>query len=94
METGVKDFSNFSSACLSWPLIEFILEEAALDRAVKQDDPPGGPQADTFGEVRAAGEEIGGVAGAALLHDIADLPVKRFQLFFLAEPPPVWRVKE
>ena len=74
--------------------IEFIFEEAALNGPVEQDDPPGSLQTDTFGEVRTAGEEIGGVAGAALFHNIADFPVKRFQLIFLAEPPPVWRVEE
>lgn len=77
-------FCNKTALLSVIPSIELILEQPALDWAVEQDDPPGSPQAHTFGELRAAGEEIGGVAGTALFHDIADLPVERFQFIFLA----------
>jgi hypothetical protein len=52
---------------LSRSCIQLVFQQAALDTAVEEGDASAGAQADFFGQVRIAREDIAGVAAAFFL---------------------------
>src|SRR5258706_12621046 len=68
-----------------------VLVEAAFERSVVEHGAPRGLQPDALRDVGIAGENVGGPPRESLLQGVAELRVKRRELFLLSQAHPVRR---